>query len=429
MNWISNAWDWMWGFERWQDEDGREDFFTFDPGADFSNFSTDQKKIYAVFTNPAVLRVFKLQCDMFSLSKTYVYSNGKERVNDAVLNLLKNPNPFQSEEQFKWDYMFWKMIGNAYCYVDSDSALSDTNKLYFLDPSKMEFPDKMRTFMDKLVFSEAMLNELNDCEITYRYNDGSSVKIKWGRITHVSDLTNGTGNWFKGRSTIDALYEVISNSKEAIRNKNVNVRYSGKFMVAGKQSEADVTKTPLGNSEKLDIEQKTNSRKTVTAVKSMVDIKRFVETASIVGELDESYFSDFFKIGSMFGIKKDVLDASLKGSTYENQAEATGSYVEFTLSPSANLFYNRLAKRFKYTTKEIVASWDHLSFMQLFEKRRAETTKLKIESLERLVKMGMPIDEINTTLDTNFTTIDYDRAERTATSQNRQASGSATENQ
>lgn len=417
MGYFNNLWQSLWGFETWRDKDGQEDFFTFDPGADFSEFSTDIRKIYAVFTNPAVLKVFKLQCDMFSLGKLYVYRDGKELKNDPILNLIKNPNPFQQQEQFLWDYMFWKMIGNAYCYIDSDSVSSDSNKMYFLDPSKIQWPDKLRVYRDKIILSSELLKEINDTEISYQYDDGTNIKIKWGRITHISDLTNGAGNWFKGRSTIDAMYEIISNSRESVRSKNVNVRYSGKFMVAGKADEKDTTKIPLTNTEKIDIERKTNMRKTVTAVKSLVDIKRFVENASIVNELDESYFSDYFKIGSMFGIKKEVLDASLNGATYENQAEATGSYVEFTLAPSGNLFTNPISKRFNYNTKEILMSWDHLSFMQLFEKRRAETTKIKIETMERLVKMGVTVDEINVILDTNFTSIDYARAERTATNQ------------
>lgn len=428
MGYFNNLWQSLWGLERWDaDGDGQDDFFIFDPSADFSEFSTDLRKIQAVFSNPAVLKVFKLQCDMYSLSKTYVYRDSKSLNNDPVLNTLKNPNPFQSEEQFKWDYMFWKMIGNAYCYIDSDSPSSDTNKLYFLDPSKIQWPDKLRQYKDKIVLSDALLKEINDCELLYTYDDGSAMKIKWGRVCHVSDLTNGTGNWFKGRSTIDALHEIIANSKESIRSKNVNVRYAGKYMVAGKNDVNDVTKIPLGDKEKFDIERKTNSRKTVTAVKSMVDIKRFVETASIVGELDESYFSDYFKIGQVFGIKKDVLDASLKGSTFENQAEATGSYVEFTLAPSANLFYSRLAKRFSYTTKEIVTSWDHLSFMQLFEKRRAETVKIKSETLLTLMKAGVKIEEINVILDTNFTILDYEAAQRTSIA-GQQNEGSAIKN-
>lgn len=428
MGYFNNLWQSLWGFENWDaDGDGQDDFFIFDPRADFSEYSTDIRKIQAVFTNPAVLKVFKLQCDMYSLSKTYVYRDEKPLKNDSALNALKNPNPFQSEEQFKWDYMFWKMIGNAYCYVDSDSASAESNKLYFLDPSKIQWPDKLRQYKDKIVLSDSLLKEINDCELVYLYDDGTTFKIKWGRILHVSDLTNGSGNWFKGRSVIDSIYEIISNSKESIRSKNVNVRYSGKYMVAGKSDPSDVTKVPLGRTEKEDIERKTNSRKTVTAVKSMVDIKRFVETAAIVGELDQSYFSDYFKIGQMFGIKKEVLDASLNGSTYENQAEATGSYVEFTLTPSSQLFYSRLAKRFGYTTKEILTSWDHLSFMQLFEKRRAETLKIKADTLIVLMKAGIKIEEINVILDTNFTELDYEAAQRTSIAR-QQNEGSAVKN-
>lgn len=415
MNWFSRSWQSLWNspLERWGN-----DWFIIDPASDFSEFTTDVYKIRAVFSNPAVLKVFKLQCDMYSLNKKYVYRDEKVVKNDPLLTLLRNPNPFQAQEQFDWDYMFWKMIGNAYCYVDSDSVQSENNKLYFLDPSKMTFPPILQKFKDKIILSDALLNELNDSEIEYRYDDGTSIKIKWGRITHVSDLSNGTGNWFKGRSTIDSLYEIIANSKASIRSKNINVKYAGKYMVAGKADPSNVTQMPLGADEKESIESKMNGMKTVHAVKSMIDIKRFIENAAIIGDLDESFFSDYFKIGSMFGIKKEVLDASLNGATYENQAEATGAYVEFTLAPSANLLLSALAKRFKYTTKELIASWDHLSFMQLFEKRRAETTKLKVETMERLVKMGITIDEINVILDTNFTTIDYDRAERTSQSRN-----------
>lgn len=424
MNWLQNLGASLFGFQqRAESITGPDDYFILDPKADFSQFTSDAAKLMVVFTNPAVLKVFKLQCDMFSLGEVYVYQDGKSQKTDPFLNLIKNPNPFQQKSQFLWDYMFWKMIGNAYCYVDSDNAKSETNKLYFLDVCKMSFPDQLNRYKDKLIFSNAAVKAINDLEITYTYSDGSTDKIKWGKISHVSDLSNGTGNWFKGRSTIDALYEIISNSKWSIKSKNINVRYAGKFMVAGQQDPSDVTALPMSDPEKRDIETKMNGRKVVHAVKSMVDIKRFVEQASIVGELDASYWDDYFKIGSEFGIPRDVLEASLKGATYDNQQEARGAHVEYTLSPAGNQLMNLFNKRFGYTDKTILMSWDHLSFMQIFAKRKAETANLTSKTLLNLMKAGVKKEEINSLLDTEFTELDYEPAKRATANNNSQQTG------
>lgn len=419
MNWLQNLGASIFRLQHYAESvTGPDDYFILDPKADFSEYTTDAMKLKVVFNNPAVLKVFKLQCDMFSLGKVYVYKKGKSIDDDPFINLINNPNPFQQKSQLLWDYMFWKMIGNAYCYVDSDSVMSDTNKLYMLDPSRMQFPDYLRVNKDKLVFSSATERLINDQEITYVYDDGSSDKIKWGKISHVSDLSNGTGNWFKGRSTVDAIYEIVANSKAAIASKNINARYLGKYMVAGQADPNNVSKIPLSGLEQNDIETKMDGRKVVHAVKSMIDIKRFVEKADVLGALDASYWDDYFKIGSEFGIPRDVLEASLKGATYDNQQEARGAHVEYTLSPAGEQLMNSFNKRFGYKNKTILMSWDHLSFMQVFAKRKAETDKIKSDTLLNLMKAGVNMEEINSLLDTEFTELDYEPAKRATTTNN-----------
>lgn len=427
MNWLQNFGASIFGLDKYlHTEQWGADTFLLDPACDFSHITSDAAKLKAVFTNPAVLKVFKLQCDMFSLGEVYVYRDGKPKKNDPFLNLINNPNPFQQKSQFLWDYMFWKMIGNSYCYVDSDNAASESNKMYFLDPSKMTFPDQMRMYRDKLILSRAAENSINDLEITYTYDDGSSTKIKWGKIAHIADLSNGTGDWFKGRSTVDAIYEVISNNREATKSKNINVRYSGKYMVAGQADPKDVAKLPMSNTEQTDIETKVNGPKTVHAIKSMIDLKRFVENAEIIGELDASYWDDYFKIGSLFSIPREVLEASLKGATYENQEKARGAHVDYTLSPAGNQFMNLFNKRFGYENKTILMSWDHLPFMQVFAKEKAETDKIKADTLLLLMKAGVKLEEINTLLDTEFTELDYEPAKRsTQTTNNAGQAGAA----
>lgn len=413
-NWFNN----LFGFGIPQEEKWGNDIFLFDPNADFSTFTNDKLKVAAVFCNPAVLKVFKLQCDMFSQGEVYVYRNGKRLENDPFINLINNPNPFQQKSQFLWDAMFWKMIGNAYCYVDSNSVASETNKLYIMDSGKMIFPADMNKYRDMLVVSNATLDTINDLKIIYSRVDGTQDTIKWGNITHVPDLSNGTGNWFKGQSCIDALYQIISNSKASPSSKNVTVRYAGKYMVAGQADPNNVNQEMMGEDEKTSIERRTNSYRTVTAVKSMIDIKRFVESGAIIGELDASYWDDYFKIGSMFGIPRDVLEASLKGSTYENQEIARGAHVDYTLQPFGDQFMGALGRRFGYTTKSIKMSWDHLPFTNAKAKQKAETDKLNSEALINYMKAGVKLEEINSTLDTNFSELNYETANRASQSGN-----------
>ena len=191
---------------------------------------------------------------------------------------------------------------------------------------------------------------------------------------------------------------------------NINIRYSGKFLVAGKSDPDNMSQLPMGEPEKTDIETKINGRKSVHAVKSMIDIKRFVENIANL-KLDEINLNQYFLIGTAYGIPKDVLEAFNSG-TYENQEKARGAFVSYCLHPKGKLFFEGHSAFFGYDIlgKSIVIDWEHLPFMQVFAKDRAETLKLQTESLLNLITAGVKLDEINKMLDTEFTELDYESA-------------------
>lgn len=373
----------------------------------FNDYQKDIEKMIVVFNNPAVLKVFTLQCDLFSLAKVYVYDkNGKEILNDPAIRKLNSPNPMQDRSQFLWDFMFWKMVGNAYLYITSNIVDRDNAPMYWLIHNKMEWPLDIRNFQDKLIQSNTRLNEILDKEITYRYDDGTTLKIPLRKIKAITDLTNGTGNWFKGNSRLEALYKVISNSEISLDSKNINVRYTSKFLVSGQQDPKDVQKTPMSETEKQDIETKINGDKQVHAVKSMVDIKRFVSDLRVL-ELDKSFLADFYVIGMLYNIPRDVLEAYMS-STFENQEKARAGHVSYTLDPAGESFAGILEKVWSYDLegKKIVFSWDHLPFAQVFERDRAAIQQTKVNTLVAMLRAGLKLEEINIFLDTNFTEVE-----------------------
>lgn len=379
----------------------------------FNDYSKDVERLAVALSNPALLKVIALQCDLFSQAKFYVYRTagsgvGKEKLSDPALDRLNAPNYVQGSSQFLWDVMFWWMLRDTYIRMESNVVERDNAPMYVLVHHKMDWPYEIEKYKDKLILSQRTKVEVDKLEVRYNYDDGSSVKIPLGKILHLPGLTNGIGNWWKSPSRIDALTKQISNFEYAQDSKNINIRYAGKFIVAGSNDASDVKKTPMSEGEKQSIEERMDSDdKKVHAMKSMAEIRRFVDDLKAM-PLDEAAKADFFMIGSMYNIPRDVLEI-YTSSTYENQEKARAGHVAYTLDPVAHQFGTALAKYWGYDTgearlrREIVLSWDHLPFVQVFEKDRMAVKNQKITTFTSMLKAGIPLEECNAFLDTTFT--------------------------
>lgn len=370
------------------------------------------KKLNMVLQSPAALKVFSLQCDLFSMGKVTVEQNKKEIEDDPFLALLENPNPFtDTESQFLWDFMFYNMLGAAYCYVDS--KVVDTpagNMMYFLEPHKIEWPEEFRINKDKLIRSKAEIKALDDTIITYRYDDGSTFKFPYKRLVICHDLTNSVGNFYKSPSRLDALVKIISNSEYILDAHNINIRYTSKFMVGADSKTGTIP--GLGPDEKQDLIDKIDdSDRSVYPVRSKPSISRFVSDLSAL-QLPKEYMDQAFLIGGMYGIPRDVMEL-YNSSTFENQEKARAAHVNYTLEPKGNQFMDAFEIHFGYKEagKDIKMSWKHLPFMQQFTKTAAEGKKVQVEVFNSLLTMGMSVEDANEYLGTNFK---IDETKRTA---------------
>jgi len=133
-------------------------------------------------------------------------------------------------------------------------------------------------------------------------------------------------------------------------------------------------------------------------------------------------------ISNGFGVPPELYKTYTQGATFENQEKARGAHVSYTLSPAAELLCSEVNKRFGYTLKSLLMDWEHLPFMQVFAKDRAETRYKNAQTLQILMKCGVKLEEINSILDENFTELDYEAAQRStteATGSSQQGTGSA----
>jgi len=371
-------------------------FKLFDSDLKTTKLRTEKERLDAVLCNPAVLKVFKLQCDMFSLAKINAVRNERVLQNDPLVNFLKKPNLYQTQRQYLWDYMFWNMLGTAYLYTNT-KTLNNSTVSYFLDPSRFVWETELIQKLDKNILSRQSFNDLERETIQYYNLDGTYTTYTLKDIMPFFDLSNGVGNWYRGNSAIDALYKVIYNSDQSLDAKGINLEFSRKFMVTGQHKETDIYGAPMSGDEKDSIERNVRKNKPVHAVKTMADIKRFVDNIANL-KLDESYREDYFTIGNMYGIPRDVLEVNVNGSTYENQEKARLMHVEYCLKPKGYDLVNGLERIFGYEQRNIdlVISWNHLSFMQFAEREKALTKKDQLANLQMAQSLGaLTLEEVS----------------------------------
>ena len=388
-------------FNNWKREkNGSGWFYTKENGVtNYDTMQTNRKKLETVLRSPAALSVFKLQCDLFSLGKIREVDNKDSKA--PILEKLKQPNPFQGGRQFLWDYMFYLMLGNAYMEAGS-KIITPENNIYWLNNANIEFDNKLLDKLDRHYFSSKEVKNLEKQTIEYHYRDGTKRNIRLDSIESFADITNSTGNWYAGSSALDSLYKVVSNSEAALNAKNINLDFAGKYMVYGDVDADNQYEAGLGKGEKKSIEDAVKGGKKVHAMKSRVGVARFVDNIAQL-ELDKSYFADYYVIGKMYGIPKDVLEANIdRGAIRENQDLARASYVEYSFAPKGDDLIDGLTNYFSLS-EDLEISWDHLLFMQTVVKKEADVNNTRASTIKSLVDAGLTEESINELLDIDIT--------------------------
>lgn len=364
-------------------------FYTLLNGGKGFGTLSDDAKLRLMLNNPALAKVVFFNCDVFSSLKI----RRKDGKDDELTKRLNDPNYFQSTKQFFWTYRFWMMFGNAYLKPASTKIDGNYQQLYWLETTKIDW-NQLSNKLDKLILSQKSYNEILNASIKYKYNDGTSIPIQLKEIVSFQDSTNGLGNWYKGASRIDPLWKILVNSESALDAKNINLEFAGKFLVSGSY---DPTKdlNSFGNMqdvEKEDIQSKLRSKEPVHPIKAQIDIKRFVENIANL-KLDDSYNEDLGKVGNMFGIPSEILDALKKGSTYENQEKATARHIVYSESPKAQDLLEGLCGYFQFNPDDYECIFKDNTFLQVFKKDEAIVNMTNARTLELLIKNGADPNE------------------------------------
>jgi len=298
--------------------------------------------------------------------------------------------------------MFWNMLGANYGLATSNK-LKDTTRLYWLNNANIEIPETLKNKLDKHYYSNKGVNDLQDEVIKYTYTDGTQKDYKLKEILFFSDITNGIDNWFDSPSRLDALYKVISNSELALDAKNINLKFSGKFLVGGDkdQQKQDLhSHSNLSKEEKKSLEDSLTDHKHIKSYSQAINVERFVSDLRNL-ELDQAFEHDYFTIGQMYNIPKEILSIYLRDSnalTDGSKQRSIARHIDYSIKPKADDLANGLETYFGYDKegKDITITYDHLPCMQIFNEDKAKVNYSNARTLESLLKSGVkPEDAVN----------------------------------
>lgn len=368
--------------------------------ADFMSFSSEYEKLMYAVKNPAFLKVASMQCDTFSMGEFRLYDKqGAEVYDHPVLELLKSPNFGQTTDEFTWEWMFWLMLGQSTIRATGADFNSLTPPLLIpLNATALEKPRGQKLLDPRNILSRETFEAQRELKYLYHTGDGQAVEIPGYELIQSRDLGLGTDE----ATRIGGLLKIIQNNERTIDSQNVNIRYAGKFMVSGQVDPNDVTTLPMAEDERRDIETKSLKSNPVQAVKTIVDIKRYVKDKMFIA-LGDAYNQTYYQIGSMYSIPADVLEA-FASSTFENQKQARGAHVTNTLEPKGRVMCSAILKHFGLDREGFKLDYDfsHLSFMQIFEVERYEAQirrqaaiKAKIENFQSLREAGLKLEDLD----------------------------------
>lgn len=371
--------------------------YSYEEGLDsFGNFTSNYLKLS--LENVALFTTLDMRSTMFSRGRVVLKdSSGKEIEKDPILDLFKNPNFSQSQQDFLYSHLWNKSLGNNITRVVPRATGTNVNvrdiskaaSIENLIPSCIDYRDINK--VGQFIISNTQKKAFQEQKIKYTISS-KEHEIPISQLAFFYDVTNNMVNesYFKSPSRITALLPALLNIQETQSAKNVNLKHSKKWLVTN-QGKDSYGKEDLKNDEKLEIEENFHN-KDIIATNAMVKGESLnVDFRKLM--YDDSIASDAMKVFSAYGINKDVLNWWMNGqTTYDNKQYGVVDWIQNSIQFEADDWGNTWSNFFGYNKegKNLTMDYSHLPIMQLLEKKKIETIKERADIMESLIKSQVP---------------------------------------
>jgi hypothetical protein len=374
-----------------------------------TTYVSPKQLMETALNNPITYACIEIRAKVLAQAEFYVLdSSGNKIEKHPVLDLIKEPNSYQSKEDFLKQLEWFKCVhGWVYQRPYGSAGSENAKALFNLNPQFIEFPDK---FESSLIFTDADIAKFNEQIFKYKEPDGKDIKeIEFGNIIPFYDTgnsidTNDTQrNPLISPSRIMSIIKPISNSNLALDAENVMIQTNGRelFMGGAERGFNLGAALPMEHDDKSNIEKNliddygvTGMKKRAMATNQRIEWQSLHIKLKELG-LHESISNNANLIREAFSVPNELYKAFQSGSTYENQKEALISFVQSTIQPIADDLASSWASFFKLKEKNLnlVASFEHLPVMQHTEEKKAEKILKISTAFQRLVAAGISTED------------------------------------
>lgn len=330
---------------------------------DGNSFVDNGKYLELYLCNPVLSTIVNFASTYYSQMKiTHLDSKGNVIENSPYIQLLKNPNYFQSQQDFFFQQnVFLSVTGNDYIYQIKPFTNEVPKAIYNLIPNQINFNDIHK--INKFVVTNNDKKLIDEKQLIYTL-DNKEYYIPLKSIIPTYDLTNGIINnsFIQSQSRVKAIAHVLHNINRNLEAKGINLEMSKKYIGV---NSGDGNEAQLQPDDKNSIERSLGSKNVLLTNRASIDFKHLVSNMKQL-YLDEQLSSDFNTCLLAFGMNKNVINPFLKDSTFENQVQGLISYIQNTTQNQADNTMNSLAQSWGLFEKgeSLKASFDHLPVMQ-----------------------------------------------------------------
>ena len=354
-------------------------------------FQDNGKYLRLSLENPVLMTIIALRSKIYSqMQIVHLNAQGKEIENSPYLKALRQPNYFQSQEDFLFQQMwFLSAAGTNYTREFRPFKSAPPNAMYNLIPDEIDL--NKANELNGFVYTKSDFNKIGDRNIIYTMN-GKRINIPLKEIIPFYDLANGlTDNTFmQSYSRVKGIAKTFHNIDQNIKSKNINLQFIQKYLASNK---SDGNEALIQDSDRKDIFSKIDS-KSLSITNRNIDVKHLVSDMKRLF-LDEQFSADALTCLLAFDMNKDVLNYfGTGGSTFENQEKGELRYLQNSIMTTANNTMNSFSSQWGLLEKgeRLVAKYDHLNIMQPVINEKIKS----LTELQNMIKLGIENGTIST---------------------------------
>ena len=346
---------------------------------------------------PELRAVIEKRASMMSANVPCLYDKNGDKVESHwMIDMIKHPNAIQS-----WSDVVFSigvqdaLYSNTFCY--SPERIGGIHNLFVPLPA-----NKVKIHLTGKKLKQMDAEDLVD-RFTFKYDDHTTERIDWRDMVYL--VTDDGMNIIKPTSRIETLKYPLSNIKAQYHKRNVLLENIGAIGILSAQNNDLGGAIPMTPEEKKKIQKDWYNRQKdeVIITEANVDWKPMsYPTKDLL--LFEELTADKLALIDAFGLSYHIFSSD-KGSTFTNVRDSIRMVYQDTIIPETQQIYDSIMKQFGLYAEGyyLKADFSHLPVLQDDMESKAITQKIKAETLEKIVGLGVELtpDEIKILTDLN----------------------------